>query len=326
MTRLLIFPLIVFTTFSHSQQTTNNNLFRQLGQELPTPNVYRTASGAPGHEYWQQQADYDIKVTLDDDNQIIYGEETITYFNQSPDVLKYLWIQLDQNVRSKDSDKYKIRKSTIKDKMSARQIDNLHLTFDGGFNIDYVKDNHGKKLSYTINKTMMRIDLPMKLLPNEDYSFKIKWWYNITNTKNERARGGYEHFSEDNNNVYVIAQFFPRMCLYNDVYGWQNKQFLGKGEFTLTFGNYSVEITVPSDHLVASTGELQNPDQVLTKKQISRLKKANKSKIHPIVIATIEEAEERIQHKAEKVQTWKFTAKNVRDLHLLLQEDLFGTL
>jgi hypothetical protein len=296
-----------------AQENTNQNKFRQLYDELPTPNSYRTASGAPGPEYWQQRADYKIKMELDDENQKLYGEETITYHNNSPDQLTYLWLQLDQNVRAKDSDRYKIQPSEVSENISIRQIMRSEPTFDGGFKIDYVKDLQGKDMRYVINKTMMRIDLPTPLQPGESTSFSIKWWYNINNTREIGGRSGYENFPDDDNNVYVIAQFFPRMCSYNDVEGWQNKQFLGRGEFTLIFGDYEVEITVPDDHLVAASGNLLNPDQVLTKEQKNRWKQAMKEHVQPVTIASMEEAEERMKTKSTKMKTWKFKADNVRD-------------
>lgn len=290
-------------------QNTDMNKFRQLGQELPTPNVYRTASGAPGHEYWQQKADYVINVELNDEEQKIYGEETITYTNNSPDALTYLWMQLDQNVRAEESDTKKIGEST----MSERSIQQMMKTFDGGFNIEEVKDGSGKALAHTINKTMMRVDLPTALKPGGKYVFKVKWWYNINNTREIGGRSGYEHFKEDGNNVYCIAQFYPRMCVYNEVDGWQNKQFLGRGEFTLTFGDFEVNITVPADHLVAASGELQNAKDVLTKTQSDRLAEAKNSYEHPVVIASLEEANEQMKTKSGKKKTWKFKAMNVRD-------------
>jgi len=252
--------LYCFTGFA--QVSTNENKFKQLSQELPDPNTYRTAAGAPGHEYWQQQADYTIKVELDDDNTKIYGDETITYSNNSPDVLDYLWVQLDQNMRAKDSDTYKIRTSKLGEKASTRQLGRMSSDFDGGFKIQHVKSANGADLKYVINKTMMRVDMPQSLVSGGKFTFKIKWWYNINNTREMGGRSGYEPF-DDGNNVYCIAQWFPRMCVYDDINGWQNKQFLGRGEFALVFGDYDVEITVPSDHLVASTGTLQNPNDVL---------------------------------------------------------------
>lgn len=314
MKKLLTIQLILLSTVMLlSQSNTNNNKFKQLDEQLPTPNSYRSASGAPGHEYWQQKADYKMSIEIDDDNQILKGHETITYHNLSPDNLKYLWIQMDQNVRAKDSHTHDIRESELNNEMTARQLQRLEPEFDGGFNIDYIKDNKGQNLKYTINKTMLRVDLPNELESGKSYTFQIKWWYNINNTNEIGGRSGYEPFKEDNNNVYVIAQYFPRMCMYNDVYGWQNKQFLGRGEFTLSFGDYEVDITVPSDHLVAATGELQNSKDVLTKEQLKRLEEAKNSHVHTVTIASYDEAEQRIQSKSKNKKTWKFKANNVRD-------------
>ncbi len=303
---------LLISCLAIAQESTNQNKFKQLNQELPDPNTYRTAAGAPGHEYWQQKADYIIKVELDDDKTRIYGEETITYTNNSPDVLDYLWVQLDQNMRAKDSDTYKIRTSSLGEKASSRQIARMSNEFDGGFKIDYVKTSTGQDLKYVINKTMMRVNMPSSLASGGSFSFKIKWWYNINNTREIGGRSGYEPF-DDGNNVYCIAQWFPRMCVYDDINGWQNKQFLGRGEFALVFGDYDVEITVPSDHLVASTGVLQNPDDVLSGEQKKRLQKAEKEEIQPVTIATLDEALDRSKSKAKGKKTWKFSAKNVRD-------------
>lgn len=299
---------------SFGQENTNQNKFRQLGQDLPTPNSYRTASGAPGHEYWQQRADYVFKLELDDENRKIHGEETVTYHNNSPDQLSYLWMQLDQNVRSQDSDSHKISSSSLNDRVSLRQLSRLQPDFDGGFKIQEVKDANGRSLSHVINKTMMRIDLPQAIKPGESFTFSVKWWYNINNTREIGGRSGYENFPEDDNNVYVISQFFPRMCVYNDVEGWQNKQFLGRGEFALNFGDYELYLTTPADHLVAATGELQNPNDVLSKEQKKRLDKAMKAKDEqPVLIATYDEAEDRIKTRSNKKKTWHFKAENVRD-------------
>jgi len=306
----LILSMVICLT---AQENTNQNKFKQIEEMLPTPNTYRTASGAPGHEYWQQKADYKMKITIDDENQKLYGDETITYHNESPDQLKYLWIQMDQNVRSKDSHSHDIRSSSISEKMSSGQLDRIDPSFEGGFNIQSIKDKDGKDLKYTVNKTMLRIDLPQVLKPGNNYTFSIMWWYNINNTREIGGRSGYEHFEADSNNVYVIAQYFPRMCVYNDVNGWQNKQFLGRGEFALVFGDYEVEVTVPSDHLVAASGELQNAGDVLTAKQKKRLNEAKSADLHPVTIATMEEAEERMKEKSGKTKTWKFKADNVRD-------------
>ncbi len=297
---------------SFAQENTNQNKFKQLGQELPTPNVYRTASGAPGPEYWQQRADYEIRVKLNEDTHTIDGEETITYFNNSPDPLTYLWIQLDQNRRAKNSDTYKISQNKLGDSLSFSQFKNLEPWFDGGFKIDYVKDGGNTDLDYTINQTMMRVDLPSPLQPNAAYKLKIEWHYKVNNRMEIGGRSGYELFEEENNAIYTIAQFYPRMAVYSDNEGWVNKQFLGRGEFALTFGNYDVKITVPADHVVAATGELQNSTEILSAKQRSRLDKAEGADT-PVLIVTQEEAEENEKGRAEQSKTWHYKAQNVRD-------------
>ena len=269
----LLAGLVVASLAATAQPGYNNNKFKQLHEELPTPNVYRTASGAPGHQYYQQQANYKISVELNDEDQTIHGEETVTYINNSPDKLDYLWMQLDQNVRSMNSASKLI---TVESMESFYSIDAIHsklFQFDGGFKIDYIKSNSGKKLKYAINKTMLRIDLEDALEPGDKISFDLKWMYNINDRMKVGGRSGYEYFKEEDNYIYTIAQWFPRMCVYNDVEGWQNKQFLGRGEFTLPFGDYDVEITVPADHVVGATGVLQNESSVLTTEQRKRFKK-----------------------------------------------------
>lgn len=286
--------------------------FAQLDIELPTPNEYRTAAGAPGHGYYQQKADYKMNLTLDDAKQTIRGEEIITYTNNSPDVLEYLWLQLDQNIFKPDSDSKLIAVEKMEDFQSIKDVERKLMTFEGGFNIEMVATVNGEKMHYAINKTMMRIDPAKPLGPKQSISFKIKWWYNINDRMKFGGRSGYEYFEKDNNYLYTIAQFFPRMCVYNDVEGWQNKQFLGKGEFTLPFGDYEVSITVPSDHIVAGTGELQNGASVMTAEQKQRMEKA-KSSNTPVLIVTQAEAENAEKNKATGTKTWTFKAKNVRD-------------
>jgi len=291
----------------------NTNKFKQLHEEFATPTIYRTASGAPGHAYYQQKADYVIDVVLDDKKQKIEGKETITYKNNSPDKLTYLWVQLDQNMRARDSDSKLIETNNIKEKMSFKQLAEIHNDFDGGFKLDYVKDASGKDLPYTINKTMMRIDLPKPLIPGASYSFKIKWWYNVNNRDEIGGRSGYEYFQEDDNYLYTIAQFYPRMAVYNEVEGWQHKQFLGTGEFTLPFGDFKVNITVPSDHIVGATGTLTNASSILTSEQKNRFAKAQNEFKTPVIIVTQTEAEESEKTKKEETKTWSFSATNVRD-------------
>lgn len=293
--------------------------FEQLDQLLPTPNEYRTGSGAPGPKYWQQRADYAINAELNDDNQSITGSETIRYYNNSPDVLKYLWLQLDQNINAKDNNSQKLKTNAVKDSVNTKTMasDLALYDFDGGYKIKSVKDATGKSLPFTINQTMMRIDLPQPIAAGQQYSFSVEWSFNINDRlkgmTNNDARSGLEYFPEDGNYSYIIGQWFPRMCVYDDVVGWQNKQFLGQGEFTLTFGDYAVNLTVPADHIVAATGMIQNPNEVLTAEQRQRFEQAKTSFDKPVIIATQAEAIVREKTKSKEKKTWKFKAENVRD-------------
>ena len=316
-----IFLLSVSVIFSQEEKsspqkdTSNRSQFEQMYEEFATPNMFRTASGAPGPAYYQQQADYKIDVELDDANQKLYGVETITYTNNSPDDLDYLWVQLDQNVRKKDSP------SALRDGEGVPIADRIETfvgkyytpPFDGGFNIEYVNDNNGKDLSYTINQTMMRINIAEPLKSGSKISFKIKWWYNINDHVTYRARSGYEYFPKDGNRAYVIAQFFPRMAVYSDVEGWQNHQFWGNGEFALSFGNYEVNITVPADHVLDGTGVLQNRKEVFSDEMMERYEQAKASFDKPVLIVTQEEVEAKESLFSEEKKTWKFKAENVRD-------------
>jgi len=292
--------------------------FRQLDELLPTPNSYRTASGAPGHKYWQQQADYEIRVALDDAKQKLTASETITYQNNSPDTLTYLWLQLDQNRFTRDSLDKQTRSSNVKPgsnpKTSFSSMRNRvkSTQHDGGYDITKVADSRGNAMNYIINNTMMRIDLAKPLKSGKSIEFSIDWNYQVREQKVLGGRAGFEYFKEDDNYLYEIAQWFPRMAAYYDVYGWQNKQFLGNGEFTLEFGDYDVKITVPADHIVASTGELQNAKRVLSSTQRKRLEKA-KSADRPVIIVSQDEAVENEKEKSSKMKTWHFKAENVRD-------------
>ena len=290
----------------------NYNKFKQLKEEIATPNVYRTASGAPGHQYYQNEADYAMNIFLNDQNQKLTGSETIKYHNNSPDQLEYLWIQLDQNKRAQNSDSYKIQTGDIKS-IDTRSIKNMDPEFEGGFNITSVTNSDGSPLSYTIHQTMMRINLSKPLLPKESFEFNIDWWYNINDRLEIGGRSGYEYFEEDNNYLYTIAQFFPRMCVYNDTEGWQNKQFLGTGEFTLPFGDYDVKISVPTDHIVAATGELVNAKEILSSEQIERLEKAKNSEKEPVFIVNEKEAIKNEKGVKKGIKVWHYKAENVRD-------------
>ena len=313
---LSVFILTIsFPLFLKAQDNLNNSDFKQLHEELPTPNVYRTASGAPGHEYYQQKADYIINVDLDEESHILKGEVSVTYTNYSPDALNYLWIQLDQNVRAKNSHSQLTSTSSLDDNISFSSIKRMHdkINFDGGFKLEEVTDLSGKDIDYVINETMMRIDLSKSLKKGQSFSFKIKYYYNINDRMKIGGRSGYEYFDEEGNAIYTIAQFFPRMAVYNEVEGWQNKQFLGRGEFALPFGDYKVSITVPDDHIVSATGELINSSSVLTKTQIKRLNKAKKNYSEPVIIVTQAEAIENEKSKGKSKKTWVFEAENVRD-------------
>ena len=311
----LIFSLFI-SLYTLGQETAKwHGKFEQLDQLLPTPNEYRSGSGAPGPKYWQQRADYLITAELDDSNQTISGSETITYYNNSPDVLKYLWLQLDQNNMAKGNNTEKTKVTKITDARDAKAVGinlNLH-DFDGGFKIKSVTDASGQPLPYIINYTMMRVDLPKPLSPGQNTSFSIAWSYNINNGMLTDERTQFEYFPEDGNYVYAIAQWFPRMCVYDDYEGWQNKQFLGQGEFALPFGNYTVKLTVPADHIVAATGTLQNPESVLTKTELERLEKAKNTFDKPVIIVTQAEAVQKEKTKSPEKKMWEFKAENVRD-------------
>ena len=315
----LICAFVFIATASFGQQKTkqghtNQNKFKQLKDELATPNSQHTASGAPGVKYTQQKVDYNMDIILDDDNQKIYGNETITYHNNSVDNLSYLWIQLDQNMRAADSKTPDIQPNKIPNKLSKSRFERSFAenSFDGGFKIESVTNLDNSNLSYTINQTMMRIDLNTALASGEIFEFKIKWWYNINNHRTQGGRSGYEHFPDGNNN-YVIAQFYPRMCVYDNVEGWQNDQFWGRSEFALEFGDFTVNITTPEDHMLGATGVLLNEKEVLTKKQLKKLNEAKNSFDKIVVIQTQKEAEKVEKKRAKKTKTWRFKATNVRD-------------
>lgn len=320
---VLKLALLFFTVTNFAQEAPiktpqsekNPDKFKQMYDLLATPNMYRTASGAPGPEYYQQQADYKIDVELDDKNTKLYGKETITYTNNAKESLDYLWIQLDQNQQSRKSLSPLIESNKTDPAIAAQGFSRKYLEedFDGGFNIEYIKDVKGNAIPYTINQTTMRVELPKPLKKGEKFIFSIKWWYNINNYILDGGRSGYEHFEKDGNNLYVLAQFYPRMAVYNDVEGWQNMQFWGSGEFALPFGNFEVSITVPADHILEATGSLQNRSEVFTPAQLARYAQAEKTFDNPVIIVTQAEAEAAEKGFSDKKKTWKFKAENVRD-------------
>ncbi|RFM29097.1 M1 family metallopeptidase [Deminuibacter soli] len=294
----------------------HGNKFEQLGTILPTPNEYRTASGAPGSKYWQQRADYDIKCTLDEKNTRLTGSETISYYNNSPDALTYLWLQLDENEHSNSKnanyqDGSSLRNGAIDintlDKLQEQKTENGY-----GDNITKITDITGKKLAFTVNKTMMRVELPATLKPGEKFVFNVDWNYKISDRMKLGGRGGYELFPEDGNMLFTMTQWYPRLCVYSDFQGWQNHQFTGRGEFALTFGNFKVQMTVPADHFVGGTGECQNYQQVLDAAHFARWQKAQTSK-EPVQIVTLDEAKKAEGSQSSATKTWIFKADMVRD-------------
>ena len=306
--------ILVLIALTLSAGAAPRDPFKQLDDVWPTPDATRRASGAPGPSYWQQRADYMIDVELDEAKHRIIGSETITYHNNSKDTLDYLWLQLDQNIYAPTSDAALSRPMSGIPGLSFKGLEALlkRRNFDGGHKVTAVKDAAGKPLEHVVVLTNMRIVPPKPLKPGQSFSFSVDWSFNISNAKLMSMRMGYEFFEKDKNHLYAIAQWFPRMCAYTDVTGWQNKQYLGTGEFALEFGDYLVRITVPADHIVASTGVLQNAEKILTKTQRERLAKARDAK-KPVFIVTPDEAKANEKQKAKGKKTWVFKADNVRD-------------
>ena len=322
MIRLFLFICSCFVIFNLKAQDIENNSasnhgnkFEQLGTILPTPNEYRTASGAPGPKYWQQRCDYDIKCDLDEANLKLTGSESVTYYNNSPDILTYLWLQLDENQHSNVNNANYQNSSAMQKQSTDVALDRLQgEKDDNGFGdkITRLTDVTGKSLHYSVNKTMMRIELPAPLKPGQKFVFNVDWNYKISNRMQQGGRGGYEYFPEDGNYLFTMAQWYPRLCVYSDFQGWQNHQFTGRGEFALTFGNFKVQMTVPADHVIGATGECQNYQQVLTPAQLARWQKAQAAK-EPVEIVTLDEAKTKEKTKSTQKKTYIFKADNVRD-------------
>jgi Peptidase family M1 domain len=317
---LLLFLLSAISFAGYAQDIKNNpgsnhgNRFEQLGTILPTPNEYRTASGAPGPKYWQQRCDYDITCELDETIQRLNGKETITYYNNSPDQLTYLWLQLDENQHSAKNNSGYMGSTTLQRSVSPADLNRIAGKDDKEYGdiILKVTDGAGKPLQYTINKTMMRVEMPRVLKPGQQMILKIDWYYNIADRMTKGGRGGYEYFPEDGNHLFTMAQWYPRLCVYSDNQGWQNHQFAGTGEFTLTFGNFKVAMTVPADHVVMSTGECQNYAQTLSANEMKRWQQAQTAK-DVVEIVTLAEATAKEKTKSPAKKTWVFKADMVRD-------------
>jgi len=311
----LTFGSVFAQNIQNNPSSNHGNKFEQLGGVLPTPNEYRAASGAPGGKYWQQRADYDIDVTLDEKNLSVIGSETVTYTNNAPESLTYLWLQLDENQHDPSNEVNYFDENKLAEPLTVnglRSVETAKNLAGLGDKIDAVTDVLGKPLKYTINGTMMRIDLPKPLVSKAKFKFRIKWHYKMINRTEFGGRGGYEYFPEDGNCLFTMTQWYPRMCVYSDFQGWQNKQFTGRGEFALAFGNYRVKMTVPSDHLICSTGECQNYQQVLSPERFKRWQQAQKVS-EPLEVATLEEATKAEKSRASGTKTWIFKADSVRD-------------
>ena len=293
----------------------HGNRFEQLDYLLQDPNEYRTASGAPGPKYWQQRADYDINVDINEEANVLTGTETVTYFNNSPDILTYIWLQVDENFHHPNSDNNYDKPSSMGSRLTHQQLLQMNpkeYLSGYGVNITALTDATGRPLTYTVNQTMMRVEMPIPLKPGQKFVFKCNWNYKIPDKLTRYGRGGYEYFAEDDNNLYSIAQWFPRLAVYSDFQGWQNMQFSGGAEFALTFGNYKVNITVPEDHIVAATGECKNLATVLTPTQMARWQQAQTA-TEPIEVVTLAEAIENAKDKSKGKKTWSYEAINVRD-------------
>jgi hypothetical protein len=323
--RYLTWLSILFTfcsPASNAQNIKNNpssnhgNRFEQLGTILPDANTYRTASGAPGHQYWQQKADYQIKAILLEKELVLQGEEWITYTNNSPDVLSYIWLQLDENQHNPEVTSANYSESEIREPITEGQLNELEYKnrlAGYGVQINEVKDSLGNAIPYTIQQTMMRVDLPKSIAPKQRIKFYIAWHYKIPERNKIGGRGGFEFFKEDGNHIFTISQWFPRMCVYSDYQGWNHKQFTGKSEFALVFGNYDVQMTVPADHIVCATGTCVNNKEILSPTQFTRWQQSQKSDV-PIEIVTLEEAKRKEKNKDSlQTKTWHYKASNVRD-------------
>ena len=321
---------------AHAQpirQTTNDwrDAFRQLEDEdWPSPNRERRATGAPGPDYWQQQVDYDIQVSLDETARRLTATETVTYTNNAPDTLDFLWFLLDQNRFRPDSIAVMTEtvggggraSGTLGDEapsgISERALRRRQMLEENGygFNITSVTDEAGAAMDFTIVDTLMRIDLDEALETGDSITFTIEWNYNLVETLAIGGRSGWECFEETDDTggdcIFQIAQWFPRAAVFSDYEGWHNKAFLGRGEFGLEFGDYTVAITVPQDFVVAATGELQNADEVLSEQQRERLEGARSAE-EPVFIVTPDEARANERRGSRSTATWVFAAENVRD-------------
>lgn len=309
------FSIILFTLCCfHSFKGLAEHPFQQLNNKWPDPGKERLASGAPGPEYWQQRADYVIEVTLDEENNRLDGVAEITYSNNSPHPLRYIWMQVDNQIFDPKSLSQRSQNAPELDGMTFRSFRNFQYAknFNGTVELSQIQDSDGTPLSWVRVDTNVRIDLNEPLKPGGQMTFSLAWNLPINDATRVRARTGYEFFEKDGNSIFELAHWYPRMIAYTDYTGWQHKPFLGRGEFTLEFGDFDVSIKVPADHVVTATGVLQNQEDVLSAKHIARLKMARASK-EPVFIITEKEALENQKDVDDGTQVWRFKAENVRD-------------
>jgi hypothetical protein len=316
---LLALGLLLFIRPAAAQEKNNHgHAFEQLGTMLPGGNNYRSMDGAPGPGYWQQRADYRIECQLDVDQQQLSGKEFIKYYNNSPQTLRYLWLQLDENQHSASNDLHHVHPHSIGESMDERAMRMLAVwteLSDYGHRIQSVKDAAGAPLQYFIDNTVMRIELPRPLAPGQQFEFSIEWSYSLVDRINGLTfgRGGYEYFPKDGNYLFTITQWYPRLCVYSDFEGWQSDQFTGTGEFALNFGNFDVKITLPEDYTVGATGVCQNYARMLSPDQLRRWKQAQQADA-PVEIVTLADALALENgNPSKRLKTWHYKAENVRD-------------
>jgi len=264
---------------------------------------YRSASGKPGHAYWQNRADYTIKVSLDDQKDLVSGQVTLSYTNNSPDELNYLWFQLDQNLFHEDS-----RGQAILPLEQSR-YGSPNSDFKGGYNLSSIQLADGRKATYEIIDSRMRVELPTPLAAGgSTVSLKIDYSYTIPEFGADRTG----ILPSKNGKVYTVAQWYPRLCVYDDILGWNTEPYTGPGEFYLEYGDFNIEITAPANHIVVAGGELLNPEEVWTSQQLERYKQASKSD-KTVVIRSAQEVTAANSRPNKTQLTWKFKLNQARD-------------
>jgi len=266
-------------------------------------NEYRSASGKPGPKYWQNSVDYKIDVSLNPDTKEIVGSEEVTYTNNSPDSMDFVWLQLDQNAFKKDS------RGNATIPLSSSRYGDKGSDFDGGYNIKSVTIN-GQKVNYTISDTRMQIDLPSELKANGGV-LKFKIDYSFVSPDYGSDRMGV--LDTEYGKIFTVAQWFPRMAVYDDVLGWNTLPYLGAGEFYLEYGDIEANITVPSDFYVVASGELLNESKVYSKDQIKAWNQARNSD-KTVMIRSADDVKKEAGKKSSGTKTWSFKITNTRDM------------